>query len=146
MQTRRVAIVAVTVVAGLVGLAGCGSSGTSGTPATHSTMPTGMKMSHSPSMMPSPSTKSGTSPSTSAALITIKNYGYQGPTSVKPGATVMVKNEDTVNHTVTSDTGGAFDVIATASATVTFKAPTKPGTYPYHCTYHSNMHGSLVVK
>jgi plastocyanin len=29
---------------------------------------------------------------------------------------------------------------------VTFTAPNKPGTYPFHCTYHSNMHGVLVVK
>jgi plastocyanin len=24
-------------------------------------------------------------------------------------------------------------------------APTTPGTYKYHCTYHGNMHGTLVV-
>jgi plastocyanin len=54
-------------------------------------------------------------------------------------------NMDGEAHTVTSDTG-AFDVKAPASATVTFKAPMTPGRYPFHCTYHSNMHGTLVVK
>ncbi|MGI8612722.1 MAG: cupredoxin domain-containing protein [Nocardioidaceae bacterium] len=40
-----------------------------------------------------------------------------------------------------------FDVNVTAGGgTATFTAPTKPGSYPYHCTYHSSMHGTLVVK
>jgi plastocyanin len=55
-------------------------------------------------------------------------------------------NMDGENHTVTADSGNAFDVKATAGTTVTFTAPSKPGTYPFHCTYHSNMHGVLVVK
>ncbi|WP_349254685.1 cupredoxin domain-containing protein [Mycobacterium sp.] len=25
-------------------------------------------------------------------------------------------------------------------------APTTPGTYPFHCRYHANMHGSLIVQ
>jgi plastocyanin len=28
----------------------------------------------------------------------------------------------------------------------TFTAPNKPGNYKFHCTFHSNMHGTLVVK
>jgi hypothetical protein len=27
-----------------------------------------------------------------------------------------------------------------------FTAPMKPGSYPFHCAYHSNMHGVLVVR
>jgi plastocyanin len=58
-----------------------------------------------------------------------------------------VKNEDVQAHTVTSDEAGAFDVpVDGGGATVVFTAPTKPGTYTYYCTYHGNMHGTLVVK
>lgn len=48
----------------------------------------------------------------------------------------------------TSDQSGLFDVTVNASGgTATFTAPpSKPGTYPYHCTFHSDMHGTLVVK
>ncbi|UQX86935.1 cupredoxin domain-containing protein [Jatrophihabitans telluris] len=53
---------------------------------------------------------------------------------------------DGENHTVTADSANAFDVKATAGSTVMFKAPTAPGSYAFHCTYHSNMHGVLVVK
>jgi plastocyanin len=55
-------------------------------------------------------------------------------------------NMDGQNHTITTDTGNAFDVKATAGSTVTFTAPKTPGSYPFHCAYHANMHGVLVVK
>jgi len=58
---------------------------------------------------------------------------------------ITVVNQDEEAHTVTADSGGAFDDKATAGASTRFQAPTKPGTYPFHCTYHSNMHGVLVV-
>jgi plastocyanin len=25
-------------------------------------------------------------------------------------------------------------------------APSQPGEYPFHCSYHPNMHGTLIVK
>ena len=76
----------------------------------------------------------------------IQDFGYQVPASVSPGATVSVMNMDGEAHTVTADSGGAFDVQAAAGATGTFTAPETPGSYPFHCTYHGNMHGVLVVK
>lgn len=79
-------------------------------------------------------------------VIMIQNFAYQTPTSVSPGATVGVMNMDSEAHTVTADSGNAFDVQATPGTTVTFTAPTKPGSYPFHCTYHANMHGVLVMK
>ena len=54
-------------------------------------------------------------------------------------------NMDGENHTVTADSGNAFDVKATAGSIVTFTAPKTPGRYPFHCAYHANMHGVLVV-
>ena len=97
------------------------------------------------------STSSAPSGSTSTvgqamAMIHISSYKYQVPASVAPGQMVSVMNMDQENHTVTADSGNAFDVKAIAGQTVTFTAPTKPGSYPFHCTYHSNMHAVLVVK
>ncbi|MEP6697322.1 MAG: cupredoxin domain-containing protein [Pseudonocardiales bacterium] len=76
----------------------------------------------------------------------IGNFKFTTPASVGPGARISVMNMDGENHTVTADTGGAFDTTAGAGATTTFKAPMTPGSYPFHCKYHSNMHGVLVVK
>ena len=89
----------------------------------------------------------GSPAGTSATVvITITNFAYQGPGSVSPGATVTVKNEDSQAHTVTSDQAGLFDAVVPGGGNVVFTAPTTAGNYAYHCTYHSNMHGTLVVK
>jgi plastocyanin len=80
-------------------------------------------------------------------MITIKDFAFDGPASVKPGTKVMVTNSDSSTHSVTSDQAGMFDVDVPASGgTATFTAPNKPGSYPYHCKYHGNMQATLVVK
>lgn len=91
---------------------------------------------------------SGTTKKAAAkAKITIKDFKYQVPASVKPGQKITVTNSDNVNHTVTSDKDGLFDVkVDSNGGTKTFTAPSKPGKYPFHCTYHANMHGTLVVS
>lgn len=81
-----------------------------------------------------------------AAMITIKNFDFGAPITVSPGASVMVMNGDTETHTVTADSGSAFDTTVTAGGKATFTAPTKPGSYPYHCNFHADMHGTLIVK
>ncbi|TWP38004.1 cupredoxin domain-containing protein [Leekyejoonella antrihumi] len=98
--------------------------------------------------MPSTSGSSAaTAKSAAAAKITIKSFAYQVPASVKPGAKITVTNADNVNHTVTSDTAGLFNaVIPSNGGSATITAPTKPGKYPFHCKYHANMHGTLVVS
>ena len=69
--------------------------------------------------------------------------------TVKAGASVTVMNQDPIAHTVTAtSTGGGipFDTgNIDGGATGHFTAPTKPGSYPYICIYHSNMHGTLTV-
>lgn len=141
--TRRMTRVAVAAgaVAATLALAGCGSSGSSSTP---SGAMTGMSGMSSPSSASGGSSTSGDM--SGMAMITIKSYGYSGTLTVKPGATVMVANDDGVAHTVTADSGSAFDVNVKGGDTATFKAPTKPGTYNYHCTYHAEMHGVLKVS
>ena len=100
-----------------------------------------------PATLPAGSPSPASSPSAAAAVvITIKDFKYVSPASVAPGAIVTVMNQDAQGHTVTGDTAGQFDVKVDPNGTATFAAPTKPGTYAFHCIYHGNMHGSLVVK
>jgi plastocyanin len=113
------------VLAGLcaVALVACGSSGSS-------------------------SSSSGSSSSdagSTASTITIEDFSFTTPDSVSPGATITVDNKDGTAHTVTANEGNAFDDPA-SPGTTTFTAPTEPGSYPFHCNIHPEMHGTLVVK
>ena len=51
-----------------------------------------------------------------------------------------------VPHTVTSDDGTSFNMSVDGGVSTSFKAPTKPGTYKFHCNIHSQMHGTLTVQ
>ena len=131
MRNHPKAMMVIVAGAALIAVSGCGSSGTGGYGASSSP----------------PSAASSGAPQSQSLTITIKDFGYQGPVSVSPGAKITVKNEDTQAHTVTSDDGKAFDAaVDGGGGTAQFTAPTTPGSYPYHCTYHSNMHATLVVR
>ncbi|MDP9118208.1 MAG: cupredoxin domain-containing protein [Actinomycetota bacterium] len=98
--------------------------------------------------MPASSSPTGTGPSTTASGITIKNFGFSGALTVKPGQKVTVTNQDSVAHTLTDKQTHLFDTgnIAGNAGTATFTAPAKAGSYPFGCTYHSEMAGTLVVQ
>jgi plastocyanin len=96
---------------------------------------------------PTPAPTTSSAPGSAApAKITIASFAFTGPLTVSPGATVTVTNTDAVEHTVTADSAGTFDVSVPGGQTMTFTAPTAPGTYPYHCSIHPSMHGTLIVK
>ncbi len=139
----RWAVVAVTAGALSATIVACSSPSKSSAPAAQ-----GSLSSSSHSMPASSASASGSMSGAiqGTAMIMIQNFKYTSPVTVSPGATVSVMNMDGESHTVTADSGNAFDDMATAGAISTFKAPMTPGSYAYHCTYHSNMHGVLVVK
>ena len=79
--------------------------------------------------------------------ISIRDFGYGEPLLVPAGAALTITNMDSAAHTVTADDGSAFDVdVKGSGGTATFTAPSKPGTYTYHCRYHPSMHGTLTVR
>ena len=84
--------------------------------------------------------------SAGAATITITNMSFGQPITVPPGAQITIKNDDSAEHSVTSDAAGKFDVEIEGKEQGTLTAPTEPGEYAYHCTYHPSMHGTLTVK
>jgi len=100
-------------------------------------------------------TKAGTSPygATSAPpaasqpnTVTMANVAF-GPASitVSVGTTITWQNNDGINHTSTSDTGvwDTGSIPPGGSKTTTFNVA---GTFPYHCTVHPMMTGTVVVK
>lgn len=154
---RRTATFAAAAAMAIVGLTGCGSSGggdAGQAAASASATPSPTEMSSEMSMSPSPSeamTSTGPAePSASSEVaekfeITISDFEYDVPEKVSPGATVLVKNEDSVTHTVTAEDGPVFDVTIEPGDEASFVAPDTAGQYPFICTFHANMHGTLVV-
>jgi plastocyanin len=59
---------------------------------------------------------------------------------------VTVHNDGPSTHTVTADTTGGFDVTIDAGKDATFTAPSTAGEYKFHCSIHSQMHGTLTVQ
>jgi plastocyanin len=145
---RQVGVGASTAVIALCMTAGCssGTKSTAGTAAAAASSGTSSAATSSSAASSAASMAGSSSKPAAAAMIMIKDFKYITPASVRPGATVSVMNMDGQAHTVTADSGGAFDDTAAGGSTTTFKAPMKPGSYPFHCTFHGNMHGVLVVK
>lgn len=77
--------------------------------------------------------------------VSVEGFAFN-PASIQVnvGDSITWTNQDAAPHTVTAD-GGSFDKPLPASggtATITFNTA---GTFPYHCTIHPNMHGTVVV-
>lgn len=78
--------------------------------------------------------------------LTIANMAFGKPLTVAPGTEINIVNNDTVEHSVTSQTEGAFDVHVDGGKTKTLTAPTEPGQYQFYCVYHPMMKGTLIVQ
>jgi plastocyanin len=81
--------------------------------------------------------------------ITIKNFAFDPQMlTVKPGTVVTWVNQDAVPHAIVSDTESpetfSSDTLQTGSSySFTF---TRPGTFPYHCSIHPSMKGTVIVQ
>lgn len=75
----------------------------------------------------------------------ISGFSFGTALTVKAGTKITVKNADAITHTVTADDGKSFNVSVNGNGSGTFTAPSKPGTYTFHCTIHPQMHGTLTV-
>jgi plastocyanin len=78
--------------------------------------------------------------------VVIANIAF-GPASitVPVGTTITWQNNDGIAHTSTSDTG-VWDTGAIAPGTSKATTFNTAGTFPYHCTVHSMMTGTVIVK
>ena len=98
------------------------------------------------SAKPSGSSSQTTSTGVSTA-VKISNFKFSPASlTVKQGAGVTVTNEDSAAHTATADDGHSFDTGDLSQGATQTISVSKTGSYPYHCTIHPFMHGTLVVK
>ncbi|MGQ0626033.1 MAG: cupredoxin domain-containing protein [Sporichthyaceae bacterium] len=80
------------------------------------------------------------------ATITMEGLEFLPATlTVKAGETITIVNKDAARHDLTDDKGiDSGDIEGMKSGSV--KAPAEPGEYPYKCTYHFGMEGTLQVS
>ncbi|MGB9376566.1 MAG: plastocyanin/azurin family copper-binding protein [Mycobacteriales bacterium] len=110
-------LVAIALVAG-VALAGCSSGG---------------------------SKSAAAGPAKSTNMITIKNFRFTpAVVTVKAGTVVTWTNQDSVEHSATSD-DKTFDSKTFGKGKSYSYTFTKAGTYGYHCTPHQYMTGKVIV-
>lgn len=74
----------------------------------------------------------------------IADFAFQVPGGLRAGETITIRNDDQMGHTVTSD-DGVFDVSVGPGETATLTLPDKAGDYPFHCSLHPRMTGTLTV-
>jgi plastocyanin len=79
--------------------------------------------------------------------VTIDNYSFTpGTLTIAAGTTVAWTNRDSEVHTVVADTPSDFKsagLDTDDSFSFTFN---KAGTYPYHCSLHPHMTGTIIVR
>jgi plastocyanin len=106
---------------------------------------------NSPSPMPSPSPVTSPTPSSGmtvsivrgAATLTTTAYS-PNPLSIPVGTTLTWTNNDTTAHTTTADAGLWSSGVLQPGAQFSFTF-SSPGTFPYHCSIHPNMVGTITV-
>ena len=122
-----------------LGLAACGGDDDDSSSSNATTATTSSATTNSAS---SATTSSGSNAS-AGVVVTVDNFKFSTK-PVKAGESFQVENKDDTEHTFTSD-DGKFDVKLPAGKTVTVDALTA-GTYKFHCSIHSFMHGTLEVS
>jgi plastocyanin len=106
--------------------AGCSSTGSYGTPQSTPPIPSGV-----------------------SNVIAIKDFVFNpSPLTIKAGSTVSWVNQGSATHTVNSDSTSPVqfaskEIKSGGSYSFTFN---KPGTYPYHCSIHPSMVGTIIVE
>lgn len=86
------------------------------------------------------------SPTPMSVTVDIRGFAFNPSVlNIKAGTTVTWVNNDSVAHTLTTDSGIALHPLVLSpgqSFSMTF---TSAGTTTYHCSIHTSMTGSVVV-
>lgn len=84
---------------------------------------------------------------TTTVEATVANFAWSQPINAKVGDVITWTNTDSAAHKVGLDDGsctmGANIAGSGGKASLVFN---KAGTYPFHCTIHSNMKGTITIS
>ena len=95
-----------------------------------------------PAAEPAETTAGGGDAAAGGAL-TISGFAFDPSELTVSAGTIDIANEDGATHSVTAD-DDSFDVDVSGGGSASITVDT-PGTYAYHCRFHSSMTGTIVV-
>ena len=79
--------------------------------------------------------------------VEIKNYAFSPKSlTINAGDSIVWTNEDSVSHTVTSDSGDEIKSGTLSKGQTYSNTFSEKGTFSYHCAFHSGMKGTIVVQ
>ena len=139
---RRLPILAFSLFA-LLALSACASGSGTAAPAATAPQPAASEPAAS-----APAAGGGCTASSEAGAVSvgIENFAFApADVSAAVGETITWTNSDSAAHTATLDDGACDtgNIAQNASAGLVFDAA---GTYPYHCTIHPNMKGTITIQ
>jgi plastocyanin len=137
MRKTLVAVVALTALAGAACSSDGGDSGSTGaTGGTGATSASGCTADNAVDL-------TGDDP----FVVTIQDLAFTPDCFAAASASsITIENKDSVTHTFTID-GTQVDVSIDGGDTFNGEsAGLDPGTYPFHCTIHSSMTGTVIVS
>ena len=84
---------------------------------------------------------------TKTHLIRIDNFSFNpAELTIKKGDKIIWNNSDVAQHTITSDSGSELDSEILPKGITFEHVFNSVGTYPYHCTPHPQMKGTIIVE
>jgi plastocyanin len=138
LSRRMLSVLGLSAVLSLA-LAACGTSAASVTPSAAAS---------TPASAPAASAAAACAESSAAGTVKVSIEGFAfNPAAItaKVGDVITFTNGDSAGHTATLDDGSCFTptIGSGKSDGLTF---TKAGTYPFHCSIHSTMKGTITVS
>jgi amicyanin len=82
---------------------------------------------------------------TTTVVITNSTFSPSSVTIIV-GSTVTWRNDDGIQHTVTSDSGSELESALLSQGDTYAHTFNTVGTFPYHCTPHPFMTGTVIVE
>ena len=136
MNLKSPLLIGLAVLA--LGLAGCGGGG--GTTVTETTGPAAGAGESGGANAPAPS-----GDAVRSAKVEIEDFSYNpDPVRIEEGGKVTWINRDPTAHTATAE-DGSFDTGPLEEGKLKSETFKEPGTYPYVCSIHPQMHGTIEV-
>jgi plastocyanin len=94
-----------------------------------------------------PTAEEPAAPAAAEVPVDIRDFAFSpNPVEVPVGGTVTWTNQDAVPHTATSDQRGVLQSGAIAPGSSFSQVFDTAGEFAYHCEFHPNMTGTIIVK